>query len=223
MTEIIQLIQAIGFPAVAVLLIIQIVSSNSKKENVTGTTVAKIASDSTEEAFENADKLVDVYKQFGDLKQELGRAQGQSIVLMDNIKTSELKREAFELVMKDKIFALEQADKSKTVLIARHEGRIAELETESKRKDEIILSKEKEIVELTIERTQLQTTVANQAVQLAQQEKSIQLATRAYSLDDTLQLTEAEILDLADPVRDVELTEVPKPTTETNEPKDNAA
>lgn len=144
-------------------------------------------------------------------------AQGQLIVLQDNLKTFEQKRDANEVITKDKIYALTEKVEKQTILISRHEGRIGELETEGKRKDEIIATKEHEIIDLKMENTRQKFTIETQEKQLAQQERALQLVTRAQTLDDTIQLTEAELDELADPIPTV------TPTTETNEPKKDAA
>jgi len=189
-----------------------------RAENKTENTVSDIAGNSSRE-------LSEVHKQIGDIRQQLGMAQGQNIVLMDNLKTSEQKREAESLITKDKIFALQEKVEKQTILISRHEGRIAELETESKRKDEIIASKEHEIVDLRIENTRQKAVIETQEKRLSEQARDIQLATRAQSLDDTIQFTEAEILSLADPM-DIPLIEVPNKEiplpTETEDKKDVA-
>lgn len=206
----IQLVKDIGVPAAVFLIAMVWLYDRSKAETKTENTVSDIAGNSSRE-------LSEVHKQIGDIRQQLGMAQGQNIILMDNLKTLESKRESEAVITKDKIYALTEKVEKQTILISRHEGRIAELESESKRKDEVIATKEHEIIDLKMETTRQKGIIEMQEKQLAEQGKSLQLVTRAQTLDDTLQFTEAELSELADPLPTV------TPTTETNETKEDAA
>lgn len=207
---IISVVQAIGVFAVLALIAALYIRDGGKANNQTELTIAKIAGDSTTQ-------IAAVYKDMGALRQELGMAQGQYIASQDNFKAKQLEWQATQESMKDKLRTVQDTVERQSATISRHEGRIAELETESTRKTEIINAKEAKIVELATQNTRLQGTVDNQASELERLNKSIQLVTRAQTLDDTIQFTAEEIAVLADPAPIV----VPSP--ETTEKKDIAA
>ena len=199
MEAIVTLLREFGPFTLAIVVVFAYFWDKSHAANKTENTVSDIAGNSSRE-------LSEVHKQIGDIRQQLGMAQGQNIVLMDNLKTVEQKRDASDVVMKDKIFALEQADKNKTILIARHEGRIAELETEGKRKDETIKTKELIILDLTEQNTRLKTDNELLETDNKSLHREIALLNRKQSLDETIPLGD-ELLAQVDNVQPIPTTE----------------
>lgn len=229
MEALLTIVKDIGPFAAVLLVIVFLLYDRSKGETKTETANAQIALDATEQNFKRTDQIAEVYKQIGDIRQELGRSQGQVIILQDNLKTSELKREAEALLMKDKIFVLQEKTDRQAATIARHEGRIAELETESMRKDALIAAKENEIIELKIDNAKLRVMIETGEESIKTLNRKLELMTRVQSLDDTIQLAEAELDALEDkpaPVPAPDLVEVPKPELPkpvTDEPKKDVA
>lgn len=207
MTEFIQLVKDIGPAMGIVLVIVLLLYDRSKAETKTENTVSDIAGSSTRE-------LSEMRKEVGDIRQQLGMAQGQNIILMDNLKTLGQKHEAAETVTKDKIYVLQEKVEKQTITISRHEGRIIELEKESKQKDEIIATKEHEIVELKIDNARQKVLIETQETTIGSLNRRIELMTRVQSLDETIPIPE---LELSEPTDSVAPEPIAAPNPETNE------
>jgi chromosome segregation ATPase len=196
MEQLVQLAQAIGFPAVAVLVVLLVYKDRNKANDTTELTLAKIAGDSTSQ-------IANVYKEMGGLRQELGMAQGQVIVIQDNFRTEQGRWQSGNESLKDKLRSVQETVERQTITISRHEGRIAELEGESKRKDEIIASKEHELVGLTEAKARLEVTVNNQTEQIESLNRKIGSLTAPVpkSLDETIPIPEipATVTDVTTP------------------------
>jgi hypothetical protein len=213
MEALILILEKFGPLTFAVILVMVYFWDKGRAENKTENTVSDIAGSSSRE-------LSEVHKQIGDIRQQLGMAQGQNIVLMDNLKTNEQKREASELLTKDKIYILTEKIEKQTILISRHEGRIIQLELESKQKDEIIATKEHEIVELKIDNARQKVMVETHETTISGLNRRLELVTRTQTLDDTIQLTEADLANLEDkPSTAIPIEAANKTTEETNQTK----
>jgi hypothetical protein len=204
---IIQLVQAVGVIGVLSLYFATYMRDKGKTENKTENAVSDIAVTSTRE-------ISDVYKRIGDVQQNLGRAEGQNIILMDNLRALEQKYEAAAVITKDKIYVLQEKVEKQTVTISRHEGRIIELEKESKQKDAVIASKESEITELKIDNARQKVIIETHETTISGLNRKLELVTRTQTLDDTIQLTEADLADLEDKPSTAIPIEAPNKTTE---------
>jgi hypothetical protein len=213
MEALIQLVKDIGPFSVLLLMAAAWFYDRSKPENKAESTLSDVAGNS----IIIGNRMDAMQKQQVETERSLGRAEGQNIALLDRIKTSEIKWEADKLVMTDKIYALTDTSNKQAATISRHEGRIAELETEGKRKDELILSKEKVIVELKVDNARLTTQVEILTTDKKDLERELQLMTRVQSLDETIPLGD-ELLEKVnhapDMVLEMPIVELPTPVNE---------
>jgi chromosome segregation ATPase len=186
-STVLQMVQTIGIIGVLALIAALYIRDRGKSEAKTTTTVSEIALDSTEQVFKKSDQLTELFRQLGDVRQDLGREQGKNIELTRNFELEKAKREE----MRNKIEELDGIVKTQQSTITRHEGRIAELETEGKRKDDVIADKDaqiarlnKNIADLLIEKTEL----AKRLDELKAPPKTIEVAMTPVVSDETLPL-----------------------------------
>jgi chromosome segregation ATPase len=197
-----QLLNQYGPFTLALVVVFAFFWDKNRAETKTENTVSDIAGN-----------MPEVLKQLGDIRQNLGRAEGQNIVLMDNLKTLEQKREAESVLTKDKIYVLQEKIEKQTILISRHEGRIIQLELESKQKDDIITVKEHEIVELKIDNARQKVVIETQETTISGLNRRLELMTRVQSLDETIPIPELELAAADATPNDP----IAAPTPETNE------
>lgn len=217
--ETIQLVRDIGVAAFIVLLLVMVFAmfvlmlrERNKADTKESGAVTHIALDSTEEAFRSKDQIVELIRQVGDVREALGRSQGENTELRRNFEASENKREE----MRNKILELDNTSKIQQATIARHEGRIAQLETENTNQAKLIVLKETRIVELETENTTQRVTIESQAKKITEQENKILLLTRAQRFGDTVKLTDEELLAVTKELPPVETQETS--TNPSNEP-----
>jgi chromosome segregation ATPase len=190
-STILQMVQTIGIIGVLALIVALYIRDKGKSESRTSSTISEIALDSTEQAFQKSDQMTELFRQLGDVRQDLGREQGKNIELTRSFELSETKREE----MRNKILELDSTVKTQQATIVRHEGRIVELESEGKRKDDLIADKDaqigrlnKTIEALTVEKTEL----AKQIEALKLPPKAIEIVVTPAISDETEPFPEIE-------------------------------
>lgn len=188
---IIEAVQAIGVPALVVLLIVAYMRDRGQADSNTEKTLAQIASNSTSQ-------IIDVHKDLGNLRQELGSAEGKVSVLQETVTKLQSERDS----IRDELQDVKSLLKRQSEIIEKHVTQIADLERKLAEKDAKIMALEVTVTEKDAEISRLTQRLENYKAQIVEIGNKNKELSKPIDLDATILLPELDNTNELPPIQD---------------------